>query len=142
MTITAIQINWDGHPNIVLMESQNFNNPAMTSLQIEIFDSLLSMTWEQVMNRYGIKSKRVMQTIIKRTALGFNWYPGHPGGNLPYLNSEKENRLLHFIEIASEHQECLYSSEVIYLAYAMRKESCYPTHQRCFGIINMVFGLF
>ena len=114
----------------------------MTSLQIEIFDSLLSMPWEQVMNRYGIKSKRVMQTIIKRTALGFNWYPGHPGGNLPYLNSEKENRLLHFIEIASEHQECLYSSEVIYLAYAMRKESCYPTHQRCFGIINMVFGLF
>ena len=82
MTITAIQINWDGHPNIVLMESQNFNNPAMTSLQIEIFDSLLSMPWEQVMNRYGIKSKRVMQTIIKRTALGFNWYPGHPGGNL------------------------------------------------------------
>ena len=94
------------------------------------------------MNRYGIKSKRVVQIIMKRSALGFNWYPGHPGGNLPYLNSEKENRLLHFIEIASEHQECLYSSEVIYLAYAMRKESCYPTHQRCFGIINMVFGLF
>ena len=74
------------------------------------------------MNRYGIKSKRVVQIIIKRSALGFNWYPGHPGGNLPYLNPEKENRLLHFIKRASEHQECLYSSEVIYLAYAMRKE--------------------
>ena len=95
---------------------------AMTELQLEIFDYLLFHTWSDAMTTFGIRSKRVIRTILIRTSLGYQWYPGHPGGALPYLNHNKEQRLLHLLEKHSENQDCLLTSEVVSLAFTMKQE--------------------
>lgn len=74
------------------------------------------------MTEYGITSKGVMRTLVWRTALGYNWYPGHPGGSLPYLNASKEERLLHLIESACQEQESHSAVEVTKLALELRQE--------------------
>ena len=95
---------------------------AMTELQLEIFDYLLFHTWSDAMTTFGIRSKRVIRTILIRTSFGYQWYPGHPGGALPYLNHNKEQRLLHLLEKHSENQDCLLTSEVVSLAFTMKQE--------------------
>lgn len=96
--------------------------PPMTELQQEIFDFLLLHSWNRAMSEYGITSKGSMKTIVLRTALGYNWYPGHPGGSLPYLNAVKEERLLHLIESACRGQESPSAVEVTKLALELRQE--------------------
>ena len=90
--------------------------------QMEIFDFLLLHSWSQAMENYGIHSKRVIKTIILRSAYGLHWYPGHPGGPWPYLNHDKESRLLYMIEKAAEEQQCLSIQEVISLAFALKQQ--------------------
>ena len=72
------------------------------------------------MTEYGITSKGAMRTLVWRTALGYNWYPGHPGGSLPYLNAAKEQRLLHLIKSACHEQESHSAVQVTKLALELR----------------------
>ena len=94
----------------------------MSDLQQEIYDFLLLHSWSNAMREFGITSKGVLKTCITRTALGYNWYPGHPGGALPYLNYAKEERLVYLIEEACRDQESPSTFEVMNLALAMRQE--------------------
>lgn len=121
------------------MEAERNEIGQLTSIQVEIFNDLLTMSWDSIMKKYQIKSKRVLKTVIMRTALGYNWYPGHAGGNIPYLNAEKEKRLIYLINLASESQDSLYSGQVKDLAHAMKiemiLEAKHALHQRrCFNL--------
>ena len=94
----------------------------MTDLQQEIYDFLVLHSWSSAMREFGITSKGVLRTCITRTALGYNWYPEHPGGALPYLNYAKEERLVYLIEEACRDQESPSTFEVMNLVLAMRQE--------------------
>ena len=97
--------------------------PPMTQEQLEIFEFLRLHTWEQTMGEFGITSRSVLRTVIMRTALGLVWYPGHRGGPHPYLNFEKEAKLVHWIEEASNKHQCLATAEVSSLAFALKQEA-------------------
>ena len=74
------------------------------------------------MREYKITSKGTMKTLILRTAMGYEWHPGHAGGALPYLNAEKEERLVHLIEELCRDQEAPSRFEVANMALAMGQE--------------------
>ena len=74
------------------------------------------------MREYQIKSKGTMKTLILRTAMGYEWHPGHAGGALSYLNAAKEERLAHLIEDLCHDQESPSRFEVANMALAMRQE--------------------
>ena len=95
----------------------------LTEQQLEIYNFLLVHTWAEAMREFGITSKSVMRTIVLRTALGLEWFPEHPGGPHPYLNYEKEHRLLHIVERASEAHQCLSLPEVATLAACLKREA-------------------
>lgn len=103
-------------------ESETCASP-MTEDQLAIFEFLRLHTWQQTMLEFGIKSRSVMRTIVIRTALGLVWYPGLGGGQRPYLNFEKETKLVHWIEEAAERHHCLATAEVASLAFALKQES-------------------
>ena len=91
--------------------------------QQDIFEFLLLHSWELTMAEFSITSKSVLRTAIMRTALGLPWYKGHPGGPHPYLNFEKEAKLVHMIEEASERHQCLSAAEVGSLALMLKQEA-------------------
>ena len=95
----------------------------MTQEQQDLFDFMLFHTWEQAMSQYNIRSRSVLRTALIRTALGLPWHQGHPGGPHPYLNFEKEAKLVHLIEEASENHRCVSTADVANLAFALKNES-------------------
>ena len=95
----------------------------MTETQLEIWNYLILHTWADAMSNFNIKSKSVFRTIVMRTALGLDWSPELKGGPHPYLNFEKEHRLLHILERACENHQCLSLSEVATLATCLKRET-------------------
>ena len=95
----------------------------MSQEQQDLFDFMLFHTWPQAMAEYGIKSRSILRTVLIRTALGLPWHRGHVGGPHPYLNFEKEAKLVHLIEEASESHQCLSTGDVASLAFALKTES-------------------
>ena len=104
------------------MQEEEHAQPMLPEQQ-DLFEFLLFHTWEQTMKEFDIKSKSVLRTAIIRTALGLPWYKGHKGGPHPYLNFDKEAKLLHFIEESSESHQCLSTAEVASLALMLRQEA-------------------
>lgn len=104
------------------MQVEDSVTPMLPEQQ-DIFEFLLFHTWDQTMKEFEIKSKSVLKTAIVRTALGLLWYKGHSGGPHPYLNFEKEAKLVHFIEESSESHQCVSAAEVGSLALMLRQEA-------------------
>lgn len=113
----------------------------MTDQQVSIFNFLLLHTWTESMAEFNIKSKSIFRTIVMRTALGLEWFPEHPGGPRPYLNFEKEQRLVSMIEKASETHESAAICEVTALAACLKRETMIDAiaslnKRRCKGLAD------
>ena len=95
----------------------------LTDLQRDMFDSLLSCTWKEAMQKYNITSKSAFRCMTIRTALGYPWSPGQTGGRDPYLSEESELRLVHLLEKSAAEHNCVRTCDVIEIAQQIKLES-------------------
>ena len=89
--------------------------------QALVFDFILTHSWKETQEQFGITSRGKLKSIIFRTALG---YPcgDNVTGRLPYLSPPYEERLADILSQKASEHNCISSSDVLFMAKLTKAE--------------------
>lgn len=125
-TVNVFQFLWSAEPftyhfsSFFKMEPGTW--PGQTRYQAAVWRLRAEgARYEDILAQFPmIGTHASLKTCLVRTALGLPWWPGHPGGNDPYLCSVDNTQLVTYLADHCDERNCLRTFEVLDAAQALK----------------------